>query len=224
MIGNTNASRMGGSTLKVLNVVQNGTLSRSGAKISGFSSGNYLTLCNRLSNDFLNLDSNQYAFNLSRYLNSANTWKIVFNIDVRTLSGTDQGIISDAVGDGWSTWLSLLPNGKVRLGISNTSAQAYSVGEVSSSVSLELNKNYYISAEFTGSGYRVGVSLDDINWEYSTLLSTQEKITRTNMAWKIGGNFQQSAIFPFNGDINLDKCYISINDNYVWHGVEEIQL
>lgn len=75
-----NPNQINSKPIKILNVVQTGTLTRDGAVFSGFSSSNYLRLGARVDKGILSLDSSTYFKNFPSSINNSNNWEIVFRV------------------------------------------------------------------------------------------------------------------------------------------------
>lgn len=206
---NNNQIRGGG--IKILNVVQNGTLTRDGAVFSGFSTSNYLQPGARVDKGILSLDSSTYVKNFTPIL-TADNWKIkakfYHKLDT-TQTYNAQALLS--IGYSW-----LLVGNSVDFYLhQNQSTQLMAL-------KLEGADNYYnfiLQVELiysNVSGYTL--NLYDEN---NVLLLTNSNSLTTNL-------FSSNIILCTNSsrylfdDLYINDCSIEINDEIWWKGVETI--
>lgn len=83
--------------------------------------------------------------------------------------------------------------------------------------SVSANTPYFLKASYNGSTYKLEVSTDNVN--YSTVVSYNSSIKVTNgFTNYLLGTFLDHNLGIFGGTIDLNYCYIKIDDNLVWEG------
>lgn len=223
MIGNTNASTMGGGTLKVLNVTQYGTLDRDDAKISGFKMKKqaYLTFASRLNNGYLNLDSTNYNKNLGTAFASANSWEAVFKVFFFSNTGFTQPLMCEDRDFADSSIIGISEEPKLWLVLYNSTGQI--VTWSSGATFLSMGQWYYIKIEFTGTHYNMYYSTDGITYNLDLSKESSQKLDHKNN-WIIGSFTASSSEYNYriDGYLDLEFCYIKINGEYWWKGVEKL--
>ncbi len=221
MRGNTNANTSGdGSSkeIKILNVVQTGTLTRDGAVISGFSTNNYLQLGARVDNGILSLDSSTYIKDFDFAVSQADNWEIVFKIKNVVYSGDSQALFTLNTNTGNQFMLSANGAGAFMLLSAGSSWDI----NFSTNYTMVDNQDYYIKYFFDGENYGIGFSTDGTNYTQETTPSSW-KMTLRNAQYKIG-SLQSISTVNFKGKIYLEESYIKINGEYWWKGVETLTI
>lgn len=202
------------SKLKILNVVQTGTLTRDGAVFSGFGNSNYLQLGARVDKGILSLDSSTYTKDFGQVIRTADTWEICFKAhytpdnNAQMIFSTEasfgvqldfyQGYLEIAIGDG-TQWIAT---------------------NLKWDTPLQTDTWYYTKVVFSGTQYLLYVSLDGIEYTLCNHYDTETKIN-VNALGRIGC-FVSTDPFPFQSKIDLSECYIKINGEFWWKGVETI--
>lgn len=82
----------------------------------------------------------------------------------------------------------------------------------------EVDTTYYLRYQFTGSEYILGISTDNENFTEVTTTSS-DVVQPFNVCYL--GNYRDyiGGSNPFRGSIDLNECYININDARFWSGV-----
>lgn len=219
---NPNQIRDGGSSkeIKILNVVQTGTLTRDGAVFSGFSRNNYLQLGARVDKGILSLDSSTYYKDLKTVLPTADNWEMVFKVKIGEIINDNQTIFSDGWTNGYASWVHLY-NNILTVGLSVTTSDSYSIGEISGTSIFSEGDVVFVKWGFTGTKYYLQSSLDGITWTNEGEIPSEQKLTRTaNINYHFGNN--NTTEFNWLGSIDIGGCYIKINGEYWWKGVETL--
>jgi hypothetical protein len=219
MQGITNATITSGGGIKILNVVQTGTLTRDGAVFSGFSSNtNYLQLGARVDKGILSLDSSTYYKSFETVTPTTNTWEFVTKIHHIASSTQRQYILNQYVLYG--SELEILTSGVIRLQISNSSSSA-DIGVQDGTTVLADDTDYWIKIEFTGSAYKAYLSTDGQTWAEECSITSDTKISNRG-PWVIGVATGTDRYFL--GSIDIAETYIKINGDFWWKGVETLTL
>lgn len=219
---NPNQIADGGSSkeIKILNVVQTGSLTRDGAVFSGFSgtanSGSYLKIGARVDKGILSLDSSTYYKYFELVTPNANSWEFVTKIHYVASSTQMQYIFSEKVRYG--SYIEIAPSGKIDLQVSNSNSSA-DIGVKEGTTVLTDGTDYFIKMEFTGSAYKASISTDGQTWTEECSITSPEKITNRGN-WVIG--VEESNSRYFLGNINIAETYIKVNGEYWWKGVETL--
>lgn len=216
---NPNQIRDGGSSkeIKILNVVQTGTLQRDGAVFRGFSgNSNYLQLGARVDKGILSLDTSTYLKDLGGAIESANSWEVIMSFTYVTDTTHKQGIIGNAVDYG--THLSINTSEKLEMQLSNASSGSADIGVETGATTLVNGTKYWTKWEFTGSAYNLYLSTDGITYELEATKDSDAKINK-RANWIIGIETPYRA---FSGSIDIANAQIKINNELWWKGVETL--
>ena len=76
---------------KILNVVENGSLTRNGSAISGFSSSNYLQPADRINNNIINFSDG--IKNISSLISAANSWEMKVKVNINVTNGATEQVV-----------------------------------------------------------------------------------------------------------------------------------
>ena len=209
----------GGSSkeIKILNVIQTGTLTRDGAMFSGFSTSNYLQLGARVDKGILSLDSSTYTKDFGLVASQADSWEIVFKIKNVVYSGDNQALFTLNTNTGNQFMLSA--NGAGAFMLLSGTGSSWDIN-FSANYTMVDNQDYYIKFFFDGENYGIGFSTDGTNYTQETTPSSW-KMTSRNAQYKIGSLQSLSAV-NFRGKVYLEESYIKINGEFWWKGVETI--
>ena len=222
---NPNQIRDGGgsSNIKVLNVIQVGTLNKDGAVFSGFSGGtnsgtvNYLLLGARVDKGILSLDSSTYYKYFETVTPTANSWEFVTRIHYVASSTQRQYIFSEKTSYG--TTLEILTSGVIKFQVSNSDSSA-DIGVEEGTTVLTNNTDYWIKIEFTGSAYEAYISTDGQTWNKECSISSGDTKIANRGNWIIG--VSENIDRYFLGSIDISETYIKANGNFWWKGVETL--
>lgn len=213
-ITNTQTSSSGGGSrkVKILNVVQTGTLTRDGTVFSGFSGSNYLRLGARVDNGILSLDSSTYI----KYIpfNTLDNWKIKLKIYHKldsSQSSNAQALFS--IGQSWCT-----VGNNIGLYIESGNSQ---LARVDVNIDNIYNRILQIEAIYSSiNGYIVNV-YDENNILLGTGSdSANTKCPDSNFLLCRNGNGNRWLY----DDLYIEDCSIEVNNETVWKGVEELEI
>lgn len=217
---NPNQIRDGGggsSNIKVLNVIQVGTLNKDGAVFSGFSeNNNYLSLGARVDKGILSLDSSTYFKYFEAITPTADSWEFVTKIHYVASSTQRQYIFTEKASYG--TTLEILTSGVIKFQVSNSDSSV-DIGSEEGTTVLTNNTDYWIKIEFTGSAYKAYISTDGQTWNTECTITSPTKITNRGN-WIIG--VSQNIDRYFLGSIDISESYIKANGEFWWKGVETL--
>ena len=199
-----NPNQINSNPIKILNVVQTGTLTRDGAVFSGFSNSNYLQLGARVDKGILSLDSSTYYKNCS---NISDSIELIVKIKTGSNLTPFQNII------GWDDTIDLY--------IENSYLKIWNASQNTALVGWELSANsiYWIKVTINGTSKILSYSTDGVI--YSDV-STEDTTLAKYYTCRIGNGVSNSLNRPFLGFIYLDETYIKSNGEYWWKGVETI--
>lgn len=203
-----NPNQIAGAT-KILNVVENGSLTRNGAVYSGFSSSNYLQLGNIVDNGYISLSNNVKDF--GAMTESADSWEMVFKF--KHISSEVGVLFACDVSEGSQIVIS----SSVELDLSNSSGN-WSIGSATGTTTLEIGTTYWLKIEFTGDAYVLSLSTDGINYTIEITISSSTKLTNRG-DYVIGKN---NGGYPLKDDLFIEGCSIKADSEYWWKGVENL--
>jgi len=154
--------------------------------VTGFNSGNYLTLP-------------------ELFLPGNNTWEMVFKVNSRT-TNYSQLIGSEDDGNG----IGIFINGGRFFVSAGIGGWYYDTGLDNGVIA---NTDYWVKFEFTGSEYILSSSTDGIHYNDSKAVSNSNTLNSTNVV-KIGYGSRMSA--SWDGTIDLSESYIKVDGSYWW--------
>lgn len=199
-----NPNQINSEPIKVLNVVQTGTLTRDGAVFSGFSNNNYLDFGARIDKGILSLDNTTYIKNTKAILSSP------YEIGISLIAyggGTDFISQGDYIGG-----LQFGINGQMHLSISVEST--YTVSDFT----FDLNKKYFVKIVYDTTNYKGYVSETGFD-DMTLVLTSSFGTTPTRNSNLFLGYYKD---YSWNGEIDIANTYIKINGEYWWKGVETL--
>lgn len=107
---------------------------------------------------------------------------------------------------------------KLTMIASTNGSSWWSAGELKGNTVFALNTNYYIKIVFDGSTYTVLLSTDDSN--YTTEITHSDSALYSGINICNLGISVASDVNPYwQGYIDLNECYLKINNQTVWQGV-----
>lgn len=113
-----------------------------------------------------------------------------------------------------------IQNGKLNLRVSSNGT-SWNLVTLEGSVNIETNKTYYIKINFTRLNYVLNLSADDITYSEIGSISTGDiSPYPAEIYIGVGNNFNN----PFKGIINLNKCYLKVNQSIIWQGMDDAGL
>lgn len=170
-----------------------GTLTNNNGVLSGFSNGNYATIPNGVD---LGAD-----------------FEVVFKIKLAQIpdSGTWQGIFAGE--NGYYFQLSIGDSGKIGLDYGNGSSWSDFFETTST---LATNTDYYIKVTYDGTAYKLLLSTDGTT--YTEENSQSSNVIIPEFTGLIGSNKDLTNFFDY-GSIDLNGCYIKVDNATVWEGV-----
>lgn len=166
--------------------------------ISGFSSSNSIML-------------GATRMNLS---NSSDTWEIVIKAQVK--SNDTQQMISFGTSD-CKGFLGRLESKRLRIYMSGNGSGWNIYGPISNDYQFTENEWYYFKFYYDGTYFKVDSSSDGENWE-NRINNTKTFLMYTNnQPIYLGYRYSYTGEY-WRGSINLDECYIKVNNQYIWQG------
>lgn len=223
MRGNTNANISGGGSskeIKILNVVQTGTLTRDGAVFSGFSGYSSLEVGAKLDKGILSLDSSSCLKDVGYALTNADTWEIgtyIYLVDYTMPSSNFRAIYGQKNTNRATPELTITTSTMAFSVANNLSAWLY---QLIIDIVFDLNKWYYIKTFFDGTKYGLEIYNENNILVASKYKNSTTKVVATeNIRW--GSDTGGSSDFGQNR-IDIEKTYIKINGEYWWKGVETL--
>lgn len=165
-------------------------------QISNFSNANYLILPS-----VFNLSGRGFEFKFA----------FTTNNDVTTAQNILGGKYCMAL---------YVQNGKLTLRVSSNGT-SWDLVNIEGSTAIEANKTYYVKINFTRLNYTLSLSTDDDTYEEIGSVSVGDISPNPSELYiGIGNNFNN----PFKGIINLNKCYLKVNQSIVWQGMDDAGL
>lgn len=164
-------------------------------QISDFSSANYLILPSAF-------DTKDRAFEI--------------NMAFRT--GTNITTTQNLLGGNLCIAL-LIESGKLVFRASNNGT-GWNVADITTTLSMEANTNYYVRIEFNKLNYKILYSTNGEDYNQVGYKVTTEAPRHGQVLIGIGNNQHN----PFLGIINLNKTYIKLNNSVVWQGMDDAGL
>lgn len=166
--------------------------------ISGFSSSNSIML-------------GATRMNLS---SSADTWEIVIRAQVK--SNDTQQMISFGTSD-CKGFLGRLESKRLRIYMSGNGSSWNIYGPISNDYQFTENEWYYFKFYYDGTYFKVDSSSDGENWENRINNTKTFQIYTNNQPIYLGYRYSYTGEY-WRGSINLDECYIKVNNQYIWQG------
>lgn len=177
------------------NVTIVGNLTNNNGVLSGFSSSNYATT------------------NESITLTSSSTFEIVIKVITgNTINTTGNAIMS--YYDSRRFAIAVNSSAKAELAIGNGSSW---VQIIQGTTTIQTNSTYYIKTLYNGTSYELYLSTDGATWNKEATYTSTQVIPSME-----GLNIGVSRVideYVWLGSIDLNSCYIKINNNLVWEGV-----
>lgn len=215
-------STLSASSMKILNVVETGSLTRNDTVFSGFSYSNYLQLGNFVKpvSQYL-FPSNLSVKDFSSVIETANSWEITMKIKY-VAGGTADMQTLFCMHVAWGSQISIqTSSNKLLWQFSNSSGgSSISGGDEIGATTLVDGNTYWIKMEFTGTAYQVSLSTDGINFELEKTPTTSSTKLTNRGDWIIGTMLSDDRIFL--GEIDIEDWVIKVNGNIWWQGVENL--
>ncbi len=189
-------SKYSKDVIRNYNVV--GSLTINDSVVSGFSTGNYVTL----------------AEQFNAYTASANSWEVVFKF-THSVTSAVQALF--AQGADMESKFYIKAENLLAFQASNNGT-SYNVVELLGTTELTDGTTYWGKVEFTGSAYKLYLSTDGITYNLEATSTTSTKISDRTSNWAIGFNLSSSSkyYYPFSGSIDFKESYIKINGSIWW--------
>ena len=221
LIGNKSSEDLGIATgkIKILNVVETGSLTRDGAVYSGFSNSNYLQLGDKVNGDLLDISNKIKDF--GAVCETANSWKVKMKFKYVAGGTADMQTIFN-MNTAYGSQISIQKSSdKLLWQFSNSSGgSSISGGDEIGATTLVDGQTYWVIMEFTGTAYQVSLSTDGINFELEkTPTASTEKLTN-RAKWVIGTMISDNR--NFMGEIDVEGWEIEVDGQVWWKGVEDI--
>lgn len=180
---------------KFPNAIIHGTPIINNGQVSSFNSENYLSLP-----AIFDLHDRGFEFNFAFRTNS----------DVITAQ--------NILGSRFCMAL-LLESGKIKLRVSSNGT-SWDLVDITGDIDVQTNTLYYVQIYFDKLTYKLKYSLDGLT--YTEIASKVASVSPhpAQIYLGIGNNFFN----PFKGILNLNKCYLKVNNSVVWQGMDDAGL
>lgn len=181
------------------NVNITGTLTNNNGVLSEFSSSNYATV-----NTPFNPSSNDWVIQLG--LTTSNS-----------LSG-DQFFLGQ-LGSSTASVIMGIQNAEFFIALRDEIGDNIVEFDKISYIGVDANTKYYIRISYSGSaGYEIKTSPDETSW---TTIWSSGYTTTVGMPSNLMLGVNGDASSPFQGSIDLNDCYIEVDNTIVWRGVSQ---
>ena len=151
-----------------------------------------------------------------------NPWEMCFKFKQYTLDNEWRALFGSYYGDytcGAHFYLANSGGISFELSSTNSSWNITGTGGIYAANVFTANKWYWAKLEFTGTSYNAYISEDGINFTQISTLSTTTPI-KANRNQTIGCDQYAGGNHYLNGIIDFSECYIKINNEYWWKGVD----
>lgn len=169
---------------------------------SGFSSSNYLKIP-------------------SQSFGNANNWEILFKVTTGSNTAADQKVFHACSGTGFAGrygfGFNIVDNRLAFFVSSNNSSWLF---DLTGSYRVLPNTTYYIKASFSGTQYKLSYSLDNVTFIDDIIYDSTSKVYSSLPNAYISVYSTSGFIEYWLGTMDLNECYIKINDEEVWRGGE----
>lgn len=218
-----NPNQINSKPIKILNVIQTGTLTRNEGKFGGFSSSNYLSIGKPT--EILSLDSGNVAKKDITPLTQADDWEFVVKFK------TPNDFHKSEQYYGWEIW-QYQSNYWEQYIASSKKINTYidRQDKIGDTVLVE-NTIYYVKTTFSysQSTYKVYLSTTGEFAGEETLEASFDNIQKRIPFYYLS----QTIVFGYNSDtryaysttvgyLDMEGTYIKINGEYWWQGVETL--
>ncbi len=208
----------GGTTgkIKILNVVENGTLTREGTKYSGFANDKYLQIGNKVDGDIIALSNEIKDF--GAMIKTANSFECVFLCNYKTK--TKQCLFGES--GGWASKIGI-ENGEVVLQLNFEGGESldWLIIERGSYTFTE-NADYYFKFAFDGTAYTLSIK-EKNETSYTTVITISDSTKfSSGREWIIGYVDINDTGNEWGSYIDMEDCSIKSNGDFWWKGVEEV--
>lgn len=139
-----------------------------------------------------------------------------FNFAFRT--GSDVSTAQNIIGSKFCMAL-FIQNAKLNLRVSQNGT-SWDLVDIQGNIDIQPNTTYYVQIYFDKLTYKLKYSLDGQTFTdiASKVASVSPHASQIYMG--VGNNFFN----PFLGIINLNKCYLKVNNSIVWQGMDDAGL
>ena len=181
---------------KFPNAIIHGIPTINNGQVSGFSNSNYLVLPSTF-----NLSGRGFEF------------KFAFT------TGNDVSAAQNILGGKYCMAL-FIQNGKLTLRVSSNGS-SWDLVNIEGNANIEPNKTYYVKINFTRLNYVLSISTDDDSYSEIGSVNVGDISPYVSELYiGVGNNFHN----PFSGIINLNKCYLKVNQSVIWQGMDDAGL
>lgn len=132
----------------------------------------------------------------------------------------------------WQNTLMVTPTNRMAMGIDTTNHKAdwnigtgsawlasrSSTGDSYGVTTLSLNTDYYAKFTYDGYSYKGYLSQDGETWTLDWSLDSPVQVSLPYKMIRIGVG--SAGNYSFLGSIDLNGCYIKVNDDYIWRGMD----
>lgn len=146
-------------------------------------------------------------------------WEIVVKFNLNTV-GDDVHIMSASLDK--NIFAICINNKKISCAIGSTSGDSWKVSnlDITETQTLQANQDYWAKLEFTGGAYILSLSTDGVMYEQQYVLESYNSLYYDeNCLIRLGANRNDASKNIVDGCIDLNQCYISLNGNLFWQGV-----
>lgn len=151
-----------------------------------------------------------------------NPWEMCFKFKQYALNNEWRALFGSYYGDytcGAHFYLTNSGGISFELSSTNSSWNITGTGGIHAANVFTANKWYWAKLKFTGTNYNAYISEDGINFTQISTLSSTTAI-KANRNQTIGCDQYASGNHYLNGIIDFSECYIKINNEYWWKGVD----
>ena len=208
----------GGTTgkIKILNVVENGTVTREGTKYSGFANDKYLQIGNKVDGDIIALSNEIKDF--GAMIKTANSFECVFLCNYKTK--TKQYLFGES-----GSWASKIGIENVdvvlQLNFEGGESLEWLIIERGSYTFTE-NADYYFKFAFDGTAYTLSIK-EKNETSYTTVITIANSTKfSSGREWIIGYTDTADTNNEWGSYIDMEGCSTKSNGDFWWKGVEEI--
>lgn len=146
------------------------------------------------------------------------SWEIVFKFNRTSESGVYESFLGNN-GSDYSNGVHVFKkaSGELALECCTAGSSSWNICAIIGTTVLDLNKDYWVKAEFTGSSYNLYLSEDGVVYNLEASKDSTTTIGAT-VVQLIGISKNNTATY-FRGSIDLSECYIKSNGEYLWKGI-----
>ena len=187
------------------NVTKVGSLIDKNGVLSGFTKGNYASIP-------------------TPNFSQADTWEVVFCGQLTSELTELACLLASSLNN---QLLNLLVTNERKVGfaLGNSDGTAWNVTESTAvgSTVLELNKDYWIKLNFTGTEYVLSLSENGVEYNVEYTYTYSEKLPYDSSYTCYIGRGRSATNYIWTGSLNLKESYIKIDGSYYWIGANSVK-